>query len=498
MIRVLVVDDDKLVRKGLISAMPWQQFDMEVIGEANNGENALKFMESNPVDLLMTDLSMPVMSGIELMRIVRERYRQVKIVVLTLHQDFEYIQEALRLGAIDYIAKIQLEKEQFEEVLGRISDLMKQKESSSARGESDGGWEREGVDTLQLCYMLNPSTDGAELMHMPPSAVEADSGIWYWHDEEAGDWNRDNGRNKDGYVNRDTDIQIEVEREAEQEQGQEREHKHEREHQAESGMVRVTLSGLRGLDRKTLLQVIRSYKKHDLFYDYAPSSPVRFMDARELLNRDSTEQSPSMDSIRERWGGTEWIYEDQLFYRLLEDLKAMRLPSVRLIRIFISLSDEWNRLYRHTLEQPITMEDYYPSWYSFELWLEGTRDSIRLAGAKQQFSLEIRSSLDKAMNLARQNLGQAISTGEIAQLVNMSSSYFSQCFKQYTGQSFADYVRVTRMEQAKSLLRNTSRTIQWIAEQCGYHDEKYFSRLFREQVGVLPSEYRQQAATIEE
>lgn len=464
MIRVLIVDDDKLVRKGLISAMPWQQFEMEVVGEANNGENALKFMESNPVDLLMTDLSMPVMSGIELMRIVRERYRQVKIVVLTLHQDFEYIQEALRLGAIDYIAKIQLEKEQFEEVLGRVSRLMKQKEPGSTRPDPDSSWEREGINTLQLCYILNPSADAAESGQVPPSAVEAEPGVWYWHDEEAGDGGTEA----------------------------------EPEYQPGPGVARVTLSGLEGLDRKTILQVIRSYKKHDLFYDYEPSSPVSYVDARELVNRDSAEQSPSMDSIRDRWSGTEWIYEDRLFYRLLQELKGMRLPSVRLIRIFISLSDEWNRLYRPTLEEPITMEDYYPSWYSFELWLAGARDQIRLAGAKQQFSLEIRSSLDKAMNLARQNLSQSISTGEIAQLVNMSSSYFSQCFKQYTGQSFADYVRVTRMEQAKSLLRNTSRTIQWIAEQCGYNDEKYFSRLFREQVGLLPSEYRQQASSSEQ
>jgi two-component system response regulator YesN len=120
MIDVLIVDDDKLVRKGLMSAMPWESFGMRVIGEAGNGEKALEFLETNRVELLMTDLAMPVMSGIELIRIARNRYPDVAIAVLTLHQDFEYIQEALRLGAIDYIVKVQLEKVQFEEVLGRI------------------------------------------------------------------------------------------------------------------------------------------------------------------------------------------------------------------------------------------------------------------------------------------------------------------------------------------------------------------------------------------
>ena len=74
----------------------------------------------------------------------------------------------------------------------------------------------------------------------------------------------------------------------------------------------------------------------------------------------------------------------------------------------------------------------------------------------------------------------------------MSGSYFSQCFKQYVGQTYTDYVRDIRLERAKDYLRSTNKTIGWIAEQIGYNDEKYFSRLFREHVGVLPSEYRQQ------
>ena len=83
---------------------------MKVVGEAANGEKALDFLKTNRVDLLMTDLAMPVMSGIELIRAVRKLYPSIAIAVLTLHQDFEYIQEALRLGAIDYIAKVELEK----------------------------------------------------------------------------------------------------------------------------------------------------------------------------------------------------------------------------------------------------------------------------------------------------------------------------------------------------------------------------------------------------
>lgn len=120
MIKVLVVDDDHLVRKGFILMMPWAEHGLEVVGEAGNGRKALEFMDSHEVDLLITDLAMPVMSGIDLMRNVKRRYPNVHMVVLTFHQDFELIQEALRLGAIDYITKVELEHEKMDQVLQRI------------------------------------------------------------------------------------------------------------------------------------------------------------------------------------------------------------------------------------------------------------------------------------------------------------------------------------------------------------------------------------------
>ncbi|WP_028551276.1 response regulator transcription factor [Paenibacillus sp. UNC451MF] len=126
MLKVLVVDDDHLVRKGFISMMPWKDYNLEVVGEAGNGRKALEFLEHHEVNLLITDLAMPVMSGIDLMRSVKERHRHVAMVVLTFHQDFEFIQEALRLGALDYITKVELEHEHMGEVLKRIVDKMKE------------------------------------------------------------------------------------------------------------------------------------------------------------------------------------------------------------------------------------------------------------------------------------------------------------------------------------------------------------------------------------
>jgi two-component system response regulator YesN len=457
LIRVLIVDDDKLVRKGLISSMPWRDFGMEVVGEANNGENALKIMEDHPVDLLMTDLAMPIMSGIELMRIVRRQYPSVEIVVLSMHQDFEYVQEALRLGAIDYIAKFQLEREQFESVLGRIVQLLERKEGWKAGKEAGHPKEEAPADEVYVLYSLSQGEDEAHPPEtVPASAAEADAGVWYW-----------NASGADGS-----------------------------EPQApppHSALVRIV--GLGGMDRGALLQLIRTYRKNELFYDYDPYGPIRTLYAAEAAARTKANAGVDTRGFAARWEAADWINEDDAYREMIRELKQLRLPPVRLARMFYSLTDEWNRLYQPLLREPIVIEDFFPSWHRFEEWLNEVRGRIREAGAKPQFSPEIRSSIVKAVNLVQQSLGEPITAADIAQRVNMSISYFSQCFKQYTGQSFTDYVRDLRMERAKKYLKSTTRTIQWIAEQIGYQDEKYFSRLFREHAGVLPSEYRQQNAS---
>ncbi|WP_274366111.1 response regulator transcription factor [Paenibacillus thermotolerans] len=122
--KVLVVDDEKLVRQGIISTFPWDKYGFAVTGEAGSGEKALEYLEENKVDLIVTDLAMNGMSGLELIKQVREREGDLPVVVLTCHDSFKTIQEAMRLGVLDYIVKTEIEDEIVEETLRRISEKL--------------------------------------------------------------------------------------------------------------------------------------------------------------------------------------------------------------------------------------------------------------------------------------------------------------------------------------------------------------------------------------
>jgi two-component system response regulator YesN len=446
MIRVLIVDDEKIVRKGLVSFMPWQEFGMVVVGEANNGENALQLLESNKVDLLLTDLSMPVMSGIELMKEVRKRHPHIQIVVLTLHQSFEYIQEALRLGAIDYIAKTQLEKEQFRDVLGRIAALFDTKKTSGYDNQRD---ELDQVDELYVIYTLNQQiADTALDARLPKGAIELDAGVWglTYMPPEA--------------LAANTDYAV------------------------------ICFQDLQESDRKSIVQFVRVYRRNAFFYDYDPLQPIPLIHPSAIISLGENAEY-DLNKLKRKWLSPEWIYENHIFDKMLQELITIKLPPIRLTRLFFSLTDEWNRLYEQILAHPIVMDDSFAYCAQFAAWLRNARDAIQQANSKPQYSREIQNSIAKAANMAQQMMNQSLTAGEIAQMVNMSSSYFSQCFKQIVGKTYTDYLRDIRLERAKHYLTSTTKTIQWIAEQVGYNDEKYFSRLFREHVGMLPSEFRQ-------
>ncbi len=117
MIRVLLVDDEALVRVGLKSLVPWNELGYEVVGEAANGEAALKLVDKLRPQLVITDIVMPKYNGIELTRAVKKKYPEVCVWVLSGYNEYEMVREAMKHGATDYLLKLNLSRESLSELL---------------------------------------------------------------------------------------------------------------------------------------------------------------------------------------------------------------------------------------------------------------------------------------------------------------------------------------------------------------------------------------------
>ena len=121
MIKVIVVDDEYIVRKGLMATVNWQKYNMEVVADASNGQKGWEaFLEHSP-EVVITDIVMPEQNGIELARKIKQAAPNTKILLLSCHRDFEYAQEGIKLGASGYILKTAFQDDEFEEYLKQFS-----------------------------------------------------------------------------------------------------------------------------------------------------------------------------------------------------------------------------------------------------------------------------------------------------------------------------------------------------------------------------------------
>lgn len=133
MIKIMIVDDDKLARIGLAKLINWKDYNMEIAFETSNGKDALDYAQLNTVDLAFIDLEMPAMNGLELLKKLKVISPNTNSVIITMHNDFKYIQEALRIGIMDYIIKSDFGGEELLEIIDRL----KKRLDNSAKGDNE-------------------------------------------------------------------------------------------------------------------------------------------------------------------------------------------------------------------------------------------------------------------------------------------------------------------------------------------------------------------------
>lgn len=105
MIKLLIVDDEKIIREGLTNTIKWDDLGIQLIGAAKNGEEALMLCEKHHPSIVLTDVRMPKMNGLELMKKIKESMPFIKVIILSGHDEFSYAKEAIKYGAVDYLVK---------------------------------------------------------------------------------------------------------------------------------------------------------------------------------------------------------------------------------------------------------------------------------------------------------------------------------------------------------------------------------------------------------
>lgn len=139
MLKVLIVEDEEMIRKGIVLTVDWASLGCVVVGEASNGVEALAAVERYDPNLIITDLKMPQMDGIELLQALRKRGNPVSVIILTAYDTFTYAQSALRLGAVDYLLKPFHDGDLENAIVGLQKKLVQRPSPDSALGDLKKG-----------------------------------------------------------------------------------------------------------------------------------------------------------------------------------------------------------------------------------------------------------------------------------------------------------------------------------------------------------------------
>ncbi len=164
--KALLADDDFLVRSYLKMLTSWERAGFEITADVRDGEEALEALEKEPVDLVVTDLSMPLMDGIQLITEIRKKYPDIYIIVLSCHDEFEYVKKAMKEGADEYVLKNSLNEEslytlleaaseQLEKSLGKAPIEEDSKEESKEEIKESGEAPEEGYSMNEKFLFFN-------------------------------------------------------------------------------------------------------------------------------------------------------------------------------------------------------------------------------------------------------------------------------------------------------------------------------------------------------
>lgn len=513
--RAVIVDDEPIIRFGIKASVDWSKEGIEIVADCANGFEALQLLEQEPIDLLITDIKMPIMDGLALTKRALELRPEMKVILVSSHNDFEYVREGLKLGVADYILKHTLEPEELLQVVRHCLELLEKetdgKRGGPAVGKEDGVQLRKRFEgDLKLLLMEKNGNLPERSCSCPEWLNDGYSGLVillnrvYLIEEQQGFLHKSvlleqltealYGEEAEGIAVQTAEHELffllpapAPEADAERMPDESRLLRLKERIEEESGAV-VTIGWATGCGTVGIREIYAHCKK---------ASDRGFFEGSGIYRFDSA-YSVSRDGLRlpEMFRSSEDTSDERLAALLAEWREDWSGGGCSPL----SLKEEASRVLSMMFKQQV---DPYALVETFDRLFK-TETLGELCEVLQLSIAELRKSrcdsfdtpgskhpVDRALEYIRGHYLEMMTLQQVADYVHVSKNYFSILFKKVTGQNFIDYVITLRVQRAKDLLAGTDLKVYEVAEQSGFNDVKYFSKLFKKIAGSSPVDYRE-------
>ncbi len=537
MLKVFLVEDESIVREGLRDNIPWQQYGYEFVGEASDGEMALPLIQKTKPDVLLTDIKMPFMDGLSLSKLVHQEFPDMKIIIISGYDDFEYARGAILVGAEQYLLK-PITRAAMQKVLAELKTKIETEREQKNYQEKFQSEAREYEQFSRTDFFVKVFEGRMPVQDMYEEAAKLSLKInapcynillFNLQEKRTAE---SRGTESEGFARKREELLHYFIRYPENLVFRWNVNTY-------GVLIKGSPAQMQELGARCLENVDRICHPAEEFLDWyvALGEPVgrlsllaecyskvnhlfayRFL--RPQLHVFTGETMGKMIPEKEEGGSIRDIDPAKMEAELIRDflLQGARDEVADFVENYLLAVGEalQSAMFRNylTLHVYFTAVSYVESLGCDReeflqllndggLTPEGQYDEDALPDylcGLMERAMELRDResdnqskhiLKKALSYIEENYSQeSLSLNSVAGEVNVSANYFSAIFSQAMQVTFVEYVTGKRMDKAKKLLRQTQMHTGEIAMEVGYKDPHYFSFVFKKTQGCTPREYR--------
>lgn len=434
----MIADDEAIIREGIRSVIQWEELRLVLAGEAEDGEEALELTLAHEADIVLVDLSMPIMNGLILIRQIRERLPACKMVIITGHDEFAYAQEAIKFEVAGYILK-PINPEHLNQVLASVISKLDNDHAQNQLMRNASRQIEKHIDVLRDRFCMEWMSGELSLdeireqllfLELPQKNLSAVC-VLLWPELASGEIL---------YSQRDRQLLL----------------------------FAIENIALECLAEDEVTKETRTGQEN------VAESRLRDSGVPQSSLRDSGAPQSSLLEIRSRETFVHFRDYDGYLVFLLD-----RVPSAKLLEHI-----------RDSVQSCLKIR-IHAGCMANDRDMDGIHFSYRQAKASIRQQLKLSPLVKQAKDWIEANhKDQRLSLEQAARTLNVTPGYLSRLFKQEVGRSFISHLTYIRMKTAIELLQSSDMTIQEISQQAGYETQHYFSTAFKKTTGMSPIQYR--------